>query len=474
MRFSSIALFLLLSHSISGNEAKQTARSVLRRQRSLAIERKVPVLRRRRSLVIERKVSVQRRRRRQDRTESPSADLSKAPSDRTESPSDTPPKATSDRTEIVDDMKVKKVYRGCDDYYHNRDVESGDTRHWENKGHVSIDIFSPGYNSNYALKTVYRDVYWASMMQEIDTSCLNIGMKYTLSSMIRLKVTETGDNWKCNKDIVWGVVWQLWEACPVMTLQYWNGNQTSYQDIGRFEEDFKANEWNELKGDFIASNEIANADKVIVFWNKVQKNYTIIMDDFSIKPSEDLGCNKLIWNGDAEDGNPGYWHSHGSGRVVMHTPGGSGSSYAVKAVDRQSPDDGLTHTIDIDCLTPGAVYKIEAEIRLLRGTRSVGCDSLTTDDFGSPARCPHLSLYTKTDGVEQSRFVAAIAARWRGRQWNKLTGYFTFMANELEGGMVYIVINKGRPDADIVVDNLSLETVDLINEVEAYHHTVES
>eukprot|EP00586_Coscinodiscus_wailesii_P004220 CAMPEP_0172479604 /NCGR_PEP_ID=MMETSP1066-20121228/4330_1 /TAXON_ID=671091 /ORGANISM="Coscinodiscus wailesii, Strain CCMP2513" /LENGTH=304 /DNA_ID=CAMNT_0013240245 /DNA_START=155 /DNA_END=1069 /DNA_ORIENTATION=- len=304
MRFSSIALFLLLSHSISGNEAKQTARSVLRRQRSLAIERKVPVLRRRRSLVIERKVSVQRRRRRQDRTESPSADLSKAPSDRTESPSDTPPKATSDRTEIVDDMKVKKVYRGCDDYYHNRDVESGDTRH-----------------------------------------------------------------------------------C----------------------------------------------------------------------------CNKLIWNGDAEDGNPGYWHSHGSGRVVMHTPGGSGSSYAVKAVDRQSPDDGLTHTIDIDCLTPGAVYKIEAEIRLLRGTRSVGCDSLTTDDFGSPARCPHLSLYTKTDGVEQSRFVAAIAARWRGRRWNKLTGYFTFMANELEGGMVYIVINKGRPDADIVVDNLSLETVDLIN-----------
>jgi hypothetical protein len=372
---------------------------------------------------------------------------------------------------IVDDLRVKKVFRGCDDYYYNRDIESGDTRHWENKGHVSIDLFSPGYNSDYALKTVYRDVYWASMMQEIDTNCLNVGMKYTLSSMIRLKVTETGANWKCNKDIVWGVVWQLWEACPVMTLQYWNGDQTSYQDIGRFE-DFKANEWNELKGDFIASNEIANADKVIVFWNKVQKNYTIIMDDFSLKPSEDLGCNKLIWNGDAEDGNPGYWHPHGSGRVVMHSPGGSGSSYAVKAVDRQSPDDGLRHTIDIDCLTPGAVYKIEAEIRLMIGTRYVGCNSLTTDDFGSPARCPHLSLYTKTDGVEQSRFVAAVAARWKGREWNKLTGYFTFMANELQGGMLYIVINKGRPDADIVVDNLSLETVDMINEVEAYHHTV--
>ena len=69
---------------------------------------------------------------------------------------------------------------------YNTDFKTGEMRFWKTIGVTEIAIHSPGYKSDYALKTTSRSEWWGSMSQDLNKDCLIEGEKFTVSAMVLL------------------------------------------------------------------------------------------------------------------------------------------------------------------------------------------------------------------------------------------------------------------------------------------------
>merc|ERR1719445_380432 len=111
-----------------------------------------------------------------------------------------------------------------------------------------------------------------------------------------MKLTVDKENFNCDPSADWDTALDLDTVCPTMTLKMWNSGTQTTKAIATFAE-FKPGEWNKMKGEFVVTADMVAAEKVIIYWEKVVKEVTIAIDDFSFGVVKPKGCTPLLHNG---------------------------------------------------------------------------------------------------------------------------------------------------------------------------------
>ena len=103
---------------------------------------------------------------------------------------------------VMDDLVIQPTSYDYHMPIYNGYFEVGDTRFWGNIGTAEIDLTSPGYNSDYALRTTSRGQYWSSMSQDLNLECLVEGDTFTVNAMILL--LDANDNIMTVQSVLYG------------------------------------------------------------------------------------------------------------------------------------------------------------------------------------------------------------------------------------------------------------------------------
>jgi len=363
---------------------------------------------------------------------------------------------------IIDDLSVNPVQFGCDDASFNRDFEAGDTRWWGLNGQTATELISPGFNnSQYALKTIYRNQFWSSMKQNLNMACLEVGKFHHVRAMIKLE--KDGAAYTCDPGKYWGVQAYLSIVCPTLAVRVDGVNGTTVLETGKVAGAWKTGEWNEVFGLFMVTPEMVAADNVMIWFTKLVADVTIIVDDVSVQPEPNVGCDSnMFLNGDLEYGDFRSWNPFFEGNLEIVQPGYN-SDYAVAYRGSQYWHEGLGQHIEMYCLDDTTAYEISAQVKLFEsdGTTPYACNATETRESTTPARCPVIAIAHQNAGIFPTYTpVGSVTGDWVVGEWNHLTGNFTMTQEQLSANYrVFGIVHSTQPGLVIVVDDFIFQKV---------------
>ena len=359
----------------------------------------------------------------------------------------------SDADIALADLSITPKILTCTDSSFNRNMELGNSYFWDTNGKALTQMIQ-GQSSRWAIGTTYRDTYFSSMSQIIFPDCLSEGVMYAPSSFVRL--LRDGSPFTCNPSLSWDTAGDLSTVCPVMSIKVYKDGASSVIDVAKFES-FTAGSWNEMKGTFTATKEMATADRIVVFWQKVVKEVEIQVDNFSLETIQPEGCHTLIYHNDFEQSGMGSWRQLGSGLIDVATPGDA-SDLALHYTGRTNFNDGFMYPLNRECIPRRSVHKIAAKVKMVKPDGSpVTCNMAKTSATASEGsqRCPRASIVAQAPGsMAQERIVGGPIANWVGSDFNSLVGYFYWDPNEWSADTLYLFISGAPADANLVIDNV--------------------
>jgi len=367
---------------------------------------------------------------------------------------------------VIDDVSIIPTLYGCSMPVYNSDFEIGDTRFWRTIGDTEIALYTPGYNSDYALRTTSRSQWWGSMAQDLNKDCLVEGEQFTVRAMILL-LDESDNIHDCNDAKEWGVGDNpMDDICPKMSLRIISGTSTDDIDIGSIS-DPMSQDWSTIFGTFYVSASMAKADLVSIYFRKFNKDINIAVDALSVTMVESNGA-QLVNNPDFTDGDTRYYNIYGGGEAVVvefiEQPGGNANAMAVRK--RTSESYGVSQAIDNKFLSAYDAYMVSCDIFLIADDEMkvpFYCDPMVTS---GDTRCPTLSLRSQNIGTGfLTRIIASSPTIFRTDAYNNFSGVFQFMEHEIQAESLYLIINNAPKDITMVIDNVRMNKHNLASNV---------
>mmetsp|Transcript_14645 Transcript_14645/g.20891 ORF Transcript_14645/g.20891 Transcript_14645/m.20891 type:complete len:1853 (+) Transcript_14645:178-5736(+) len=376
---------------------------------------------------------------------------------------------------VIDDVTIQPSDFDCSMPIYNTEFEIGDTRFWGHIGTTEIGMYSPGYNSFYALRTTKRKEFWGSMAQDLNKDCLHLGQVYSASAMILL--LDSNDNvFDCTAGLIWGTDGTD-KICPVMMLRLSSGGIHTDVEIGSMPGPLTKGSWNNIYGTFTVTDQVDNAETVTLYFRKVKDTIDIVIDDLSITNTEGRDPDQLINNGDFVSGDARYFNIYlggsisalGAGYDTTYDEEGNfvQTDYSLAVTARTDFNFGVRYSLDTKLLESRKLYHAKARIMLIKeeswGPDKVMehyiCDAKVI--YGDMA-CPMIYIISQSKGNPPlKRPVAAVKDTWIPNSWNFLTGVFQFIQPELDANSsLNIVITNAPKNVVMIIDNFELDPSD--------------
>jgi hypothetical protein len=289
------------------------------------------------------------------------------------------------------------------------------------------------------------------MAQELNKDCLVEGDTWSVSAMILL-LDSNNNVYNCNPTLVWGTN-GLDYVCPVMTLRVSSGAANTEIEIGTMPS-VDENEWNHIFGSFTVTSDMINADSVSIYFRKVVKSVSIVVDDVSMSKNADSQT-ALISNGDFSGGDLRFFNSYLGGTIDLASSGYN-DDYCMMVKGRTSESFGVRYALDSNLLKASSVYKISCQVFLLMEDM-LTFFSCNPNDLSGPYRCPALSLRSQNPGSPAfTRMIASGPSNFKPGQWNKFSGTVQFMASELNAQSLLLIIDKAPANVVMMLDDIQI------------------
>ncbi len=371
---------------------------------------------------------------------------------------------------LVDDVSMTLLSdSNCDageELVSNGDFETGTSENWNDRDAEGFNVVSPGVDGGFALKMTTGSAY-----QSIKNECVEAGKRYEVQAKFRL-LDWSGNPTTCNA--ITGN-----PRCPEIQLELKDENNDRVEYLGGVAKAMDAaadtsDGYSTLWGIYEAKSNVASADQIqLFFWNPFPH---MIVDDISFKElgaasakdGESSGAADLIVNGDTEFGIAGFWGGHGVGldklSIISDLEGGN----ALRISGRNSWWKGAFYAgekwMDKSSLVPGSKWRISLRTRLLAPDSLSGedCDPFHSQDGNN--RCPRMKVnfYTEDDAHSPIRqeILYGYTSEWKKDEWNAFEGQIevpSITGTVINKLLIYVL--EAKPNADIVVDSLSLVQV---------------
>ena len=370
---------------------------------------------------------------------------------------------------IVDDVVIQPTFDfDCKMPVYNTDFEVGDTRYWKSIGTTEIDIFSPGYNSDYALRTSMRKEFWGSMLQDLNKDCLVEGDNYSVSGMVLL--LDSNDSiYDCDPSLQWGTDGMEY-ICPTLTLRVTTGAQTEDIDIGNVPGPFKSQDWNAIHGLFEVSSDMLVADSVSIYMRKTKANIDFVLDDFTVTKLNVDNDSDVISNGDFSSGDARFFNVHMGGVIDVWPPegvegdGGYDDKYSLIVSGRSYENYGVRFAIDNSKLKTKNIYKFRCQIYLIHEDHETLFECNPNALYGE-SRCPVVSLRSQNrGGPPLTRVIASAPDDFKKGFWNEVSGVLQFFPAEVNAESLSLIIDKAPPQIDMLIDSIELWVPNIASE----------
>eukprot|EP00591_Stephanopyxis_turris_P010685 CAMPEP_0195530994 /NCGR_PEP_ID=MMETSP0794_2-20130614/34107_1 /TAXON_ID=515487 /ORGANISM="Stephanopyxis turris, Strain CCMP 815" /LENGTH=1734 /DNA_ID=CAMNT_0040662623 /DNA_START=145 /DNA_END=5349 /DNA_ORIENTATION=- len=358
---------------------------------------------------------------------------------------------------IIDDVSIVETERSCQYPIYNYNFEKGDTRNWYVHGYAGMTMADGADGSDFSVKTTYRDSYWSSPAQDINTNCVTLGERSEVSA--RIKLEKDGEPYDCDPNLIWGQ--QLTGVCPKMTIRAYNGDTEEDEDVASITGTWGKEGWNTMHGSFSWTQAMMDSSRLMLFFQKFERGVTLYVDNVLVVPSVPWDCSQLFRHNDAEKNDTRYWDSYAAATVTNEV-GGYNSDRAFMASNRFSEMAGVGQIVDSTCITLNNTYSLSAKIKLekvitINGTTTTedfDCDPYAT--FGA-TRCPVATIAASDyigGGTPQHHTVATMDETMTKGEWNTISGIFNFFENEFFADHTMFVFHKAPPNVNILVDDV--------------------
>jgi hypothetical protein len=363
---------------------------------------------------------------------------------------------------FLDDVKMTRVARDCDELVFNGDFSDGTSTFWEkDDGGANLEMLS--IKGNPALRMVSRSSTADSMAQNIQTRCMIKGERYVATAKMRL-LKNDGTLFDCDTTERSGKT-----ACPRMVLR-------SAVDIGLPTQDtlghdggsiavtdhgVTADGWYVMSGIFVATEYDQRGEKSSLYFVDAPNGKDLVIDDVSITALP-MDCTELILNGDAQYGEtPSFWthvSNQGGTTIEVVNVADSGSN-VFKVANRPSVGDGLSQAVDSRCLHQGSNWKLTARMKLVSRSSGepVACDP--SEDRVNFA-CPPVRVagYQSGEKVEDEPYYTSRSS-WTADAFNDYEVEFSVSDVLGASDAVVFAIRTYNLDWDVLVDDISLTPV---------------
>mmetsp|Transcript_29790 Transcript_29790/g.44184 ORF Transcript_29790/g.44184 Transcript_29790/m.44184 type:complete len:1743 (-) Transcript_29790:270-5498(-) len=350
----------------------------------------------------------------------------------------------------------------CDNLMLNPKVD-GLMNYWMHVG-GGVQLYSPGYGgTGHAISSVDRWGAWQGPAQFWDTRCLVADIEYEV--LAKVKLEENGTPVQCNPNIKELVGY---DACPRMAMRVRTltghsigdvVNTTYVYPLGQTVLPVTA-DWNTIHGYFTVTDEIANGDSVLVFFEKARVGVNIIVDEITVLPKT-RSCHVPIYNTGIETGDSRFWYNWGQVSIDVVQPeiASGNENYALITQDRQSDWASMAQDFNAKCMVEGDQYEISAKIMLVKGTTPYVCDP--TKPWGGndmTGVCPTLSIKSVIGNQTFFDDVGSVTGDWTAGAWNNMNGLFTIKPYMADADRLTVFWRKFEPYVDIIVDDVILTT----------------
>jgi len=371
---------------------------------------------------------------------------------------------------IIDNFTIKPWNEAaCGNIILNPDFEIGDQRFWTFLGSdTGIEIVSNAKYSGtgYSLTSKNRDLWWHGPAQKLQMKhCIQENDIYEVNLDVRLEDETTGAGVTCDPFMSF----TLDATCPTFGIKliYQNGDE-EYIEVAETIGPWNPTSWNHIYGYFTVTANIMKAKDVYFYTGKAKPGRNIVVDNLIIKPADSntfglKTCGELVVNGDAEIGDPRYWHIKGRGNYgsISMVPG-KDSSWAFRhGSGRTQRYQGMWQEIDQSCMDVNSKWKVSADFRLFatNGT-AVSCDKTAT--FGNDV-CPvfffQSHTYDQGDPFQDGQLMNSVTGGWDANSWNHYEAIFTMTANHKAKEHTWFWIHNVLPGYSYEVDNISIVRV---------------
>jgi len=370
--------------------------------------------------------------------------------------------------EVVSDDTLEKSKPICTDEERNGNFDANSTSLvvWKNSkskaGLVEMSLTS-GIDGSNAMKVTKRYAWWASPTLDIDARCYEVGDQLEFSAKIKL-IDDDSISMPCSPGQIWGRFGVVSGICPLMSLKMISEDEkeTDYVDVATVIAPYQTSNWNSMYGVYTVTKEFKAAGTISLMWYKMAKAMGYIVDDVSIKVLDD-GCENLIKNGGAEQGDARGWQYYGTDgtQVSVEKWEFTNGRYHFVTKNRTKHDDGIMTPLDAGCLDTKSVYKISLNIKIVQNNTLISCDHLGTSTTGPEAqRCPMIHIGARNEGApRQYRPIASVNDPYSNKleDWNRLSSLFSFFTNEISAQELFLFVSGSPPDVEIHIDDVSLE-----------------
>lgn len=155
------------------------------------------------------------------------------------------------------------------------------------------------------------------------------------------------------------------------------------------------------------------------------------------------------------------WIQHGLGEVSIVPGGAGGSPYAFASTGRKDAYAGPTHMLDVECLTIGSKYTINAKFKLvdaLDGNKPFLCDEFAP--YGTKNTCPYFTLALTIPGEDEPKyqtFKNYDFSDWVPDNFNHFQADIVIDEQIVSASQAKMILHGPRPGVSILFDDASLE-----------------
>lgn len=366
---------------------------------------------------------------------------------------------------IIQDVVIHSFSSMCNDLSLNGDFVDG-TKNWGFIGpETGLKVVSG--SSGNALSTVNRVHWFHGISQSFDTRCLIqddiLDARFEVTAYVKL-VDSSGNGVDCDP---YNYFFSA-KACPHIALRVLNpddGSVDNLRDIAFPAGPWKKDEFNLVTGSFYMSADLIYAHKGLsYFFYKSWGGKNIIVDSVSIVRKNDvIGCDDLIENGSAENGDARGWYIKGAGNVGTISIQQEGSNYFFRhSGTRSQLFNGMMQKLDNSCLQTNSRWKISFKMKLKDASgQEIACDKTLGGYVGDhKENCPEIyiqSLSSQGGGAKVTALTnEAPDEKWIAGEWNPWEATFTMTKSHKALDETWMFIHKVKLGYSYDIDDIKM------------------
>mmetsp|Transcript_16327 Transcript_16327/g.23934 ORF Transcript_16327/g.23934 Transcript_16327/m.23934 type:complete len:1770 (-) Transcript_16327:229-5538(-) len=330
----------------------------------------------------------------------------------------------------------------------------------------------------HALSSKQRSLWGNGLAYFFDMRCMIEGVTYEVNMRMRLEYTNGESGASCDTNAKFGG-----DICPRGSIRSMNITAGDVIDpitgelidtetrevidtvwnVASAAGPWEVGEWNWFKGSFTVDANMAMADNVKFFIERMRPGVEIqIYDVYVTRLDQNHDtCADLVTNAGFEDGTYYGWHYTGQALLDVIEGGGAPSlettdpsSYCLTTKERKHWFWGPSQMIPRECLVEGEQYVIQGRVRLEKGAI---CNPFHI--YVRPDGCPIVFLQVVTEGqATQYPDIAYVIGPFETsfNMWQVVYGVFRATANLINSDALSFYVAAGTTTKNIEIDDFSI------------------